>query len=257
MSSCLIGHTGFVGGNLARQRAFDRRYRSSDIGAIAGSHHDLVVCAGISAVKWKANQDPAADAAAIEPLRRALESVTADRFVLISTVDVYPEVTGVHEGVDCHRPNHAYGSNRLAFEDFVRERFHRHHVLRLPGLYGPGLKKNVLYDLLHDHRCAHIDGGARFQWYDVGDLWADVQRVIAADLPLVNLVPEPVATDAIVAGLFDDRTLGPRSATPWAYDVRTQHAAAFGGAGGWIADADAVVAGIRRWVRAERDPSCA
>ena len=202
--------------------------------------------------KWKANKDPEGDAAAIEPLRRALESVTADRFVLISTVDVYPSVLGVDESSDCHGPNHAYGTNRLAFEDFVRQRFERHHVLRLPGLYGPGLKKNVLYDLLHDHRCEYIDGGCRFQWYDVGQLWGDVERVIAADLSLVNLVPEPVSTDAIVAELFEDRTLGPRSDTPWAYDLRTLHAEVFGGQDGWIADSEAVLAGIRAWVREER-----
>lgn len=253
MTSCLIGRTGFVGGNLARQRSFEDRFRSTDIGSIAGRHYDLVVCAGISAVKWKANQDPAADSASIEPLRRALETVTADRFVLISTVDVYPSVSEVDEGTDCHGPNHAYGTNRLGFEDFVRERFPLHHVLRLPGLYGPGLKKNVLHDLLHDHRCEHIDGGARFQWYDVGGLWADAERAIAADLRLVNLVPEPVSTDAIVGGLFDERTLGERAETPWAYDVRTRHGQVFGGRGGWIADAASVLAGIRSWVRSERE----
>ena len=252
MTTCLIGHTGFVGSNLHRQAAFDDVFRSTNIGEIAGRQFDLVVCAGISAVKWKANQDPAADRAGIATLREALESVTAQRFVLISTVDVYPAVRGVDEQTDCSAPNHAYGAHRLAFEDFVRSRFPTHHVVRLPGLYGPSLKKNVLYDLLHDHRCGFIDPAARFQWYDVRRLWADVGRVIAAELALVNLVPEPVATADLVEGLFEDRALAPPSDAPWAYDIRSRHAAVFGGVDGWIAPAADVVRGIHRWVRAER-----
>jgi len=252
MGSCLIGHTGFVGGNLHRQRSFDALFRSTDIHTIE-PHYDLVVCAGINAVKWKANQDPAADRAGIASLESALRGVTADRFVLISTVDVYPSVHDVDESTDPHAaPNHAYGAHRLAFEDFVRDRFPRHHVIRLPGLYGPGLKKNVLYDLLHDHRCAFIDPAARFQWYDVRRLWADVERVIAAGLPLVNLVPEPVATGAIVPGLFDDRVLAEPSEAPWEYRIRTRHADLFGGRDGWIATADDVLRGIRGWVRTAR-----
>ena len=59
----LIGHTGLVGGTIARSRAFDASFRSTDIDAMRGRHWDLVVCAGVRAEKWKANQDPAGDAA--------------------------------------------------------------------------------------------------------------------------------------------------------------------------------------------------
>lgn len=252
MTSCLIGHTGFVGGNLHRQRSFDDLYRSTSIAGIAGQSYDLVVCAGISAVKWKANQDPEGDRAGIAALQRPLESVRADRFVLISTVDVYPEVTGVDEATDCHAPNHAYGANRLAFEDFVRERFDDVLIVRLPALFGPGLKKNVLYDLLHDHRTEFIDPATRFQWYDVRHLWADVGRATDAGLSLVNLVPEPLETRRFVEALFPDRTVAAPSETPWAYDIRTRHADVFGGTDGWICSADESLDGIARWVRTER-----
>ena len=52
--TALIGYSGFVGGNLLRQRSFDACFNSSNIEAIAGRSFDLVVCAGAPAEKWKA-----------------------------------------------------------------------------------------------------------------------------------------------------------------------------------------------------------
>ena len=61
MSQALIGHTGFVGANLLRQGAFDATFNSSSIEAIRGRDFDRVVCAGVTAVKWWANQNPEED----------------------------------------------------------------------------------------------------------------------------------------------------------------------------------------------------
>jgi hypothetical protein len=58
MPSALIGYTGFVGSNLDRQHAFDDRYNSKNINAIAGKSYDLIVCAGIQAKKWWASEHP-------------------------------------------------------------------------------------------------------------------------------------------------------------------------------------------------------
>ena len=97
MARALIGHTGFVGGNLLRQGRYGDLYNSTNIGDIAGKSFELVVSAGCKAAKWIANQEPAADRAGIESLMRALERVRAERFVLISTIDVYPQPIEVDE----------------------------------------------------------------------------------------------------------------------------------------------------------------
>ena len=71
-----------------------------------------------------ANENPDEDRAKILALHDVLTTVRAKQFVLISTIDVYPVSCGADETFDCHSlPNHAYGTNRLAFEDFCRERF--------------------------------------------------------------------------------------------------------------------------------------
>src|SRR3954452_9897381 len=89
MRSALIGHTGFVGSNLARQHRFDATYNSSNIDSISGEEFDLLVCAGVRAEKWIANANPDADRAGIERLLKAVGTVKAHRAVLISSVDVF------------------------------------------------------------------------------------------------------------------------------------------------------------------------
>src|ERR1041384_190726 len=93
----LIGHTGFVGSNLARQTRFDATFNSSNIDTIAGRELDLLVISGVRAEKWIANANPEQDRAGIDRLLDALKSVKASRVVLVSTVDVFVPPIGVDE----------------------------------------------------------------------------------------------------------------------------------------------------------------
>src|SRR5947209_7600902 len=97
MSTALIGNTGYVGSTLLRQTRFDELYHSTNIARIEGRHFDLVVCAGLPAAKWLANQDPTSDLANVQSLMKSLKTITAERFLLISTVDVYHQPAGVDE----------------------------------------------------------------------------------------------------------------------------------------------------------------
>ena len=107
--NCLIGYTGFVGGNLASQRNYDVLINSKNFHSMEGKTYDYVVCAGVPAVKWKANKEPEADLAHINELVDVLKTVKAKRFTLISTIDVYSVNKDVDEDCDCHNPaHHAY-----------------------------------------------------------------------------------------------------------------------------------------------------
>src|SRR4051812_36910595 len=87
----LIGHTGFVGSNLARAGHFTHCFNSANFRAMAGESYDEIVCCGISAAKWLANSDPQRDWTGIKDLLDVLAITRAHRFVLISTIDVYPD----------------------------------------------------------------------------------------------------------------------------------------------------------------------
>src|SRR5262245_64497597 len=117
MPDALIGYTGFVGSSLLRQRPFEGRFRSTNVAELAGADFDLVVCAGAPAQKWLANKEPEADRARLEPLVRALDTLTCRRFVLISTVDVFARPFEVDEGTPVEEAGlHPYGLHRRMLE---------------------------------------------------------------------------------------------------------------------------------------------
>ncbi len=252
--TCLIGYTGFVGSNLLRQGSFDKLINSSNFMEMKGCHYDRIVCAGISAVKWKANRDPEGDWEKISALMSVLETVTADSFVLISTIDVYPSSRGADERSDCHTVgHHAYGTHRLAFEDFCRNRFPRTLVVRLPALFGPGLKKNVIFDLLHDNCLEMINPESSFQYYNLENLSADIKRAEDAGLDLVNLFTEPIATREIIDRFFAGKVVGGEKMSPVAvYDLKTRHANLRGLSGDYMYSHDEVLLDIGRFVDGER-----
>ena len=238
----LIGNTGFVGGALSRQASFDALYASRNIGSIRGKQFELVVCAGASAEKWRANQDPDADRAAIERLIEPLREVGCERFVLISTVDVYERPQGVDESAPADAV-HAYGRHRRMLEEFVQERFPRSFVLRLPGLFGHGLKKNLIFDLLHDHQVERIHPDGVYQYYPLAHLWADIQRWI----PLLNVACEPIATRELALRCFGRELTAYPASAPARYDFRTRHAPS-----GYLYDKAAVLRELQEFVAAER-----
>jgi nucleoside-diphosphate-sugar epimerase len=254
-SSALIGATGFVGGNLLRQRDFDATFNSRNIDDIAGRSFDLLVCAGARAEKWKANADPEADLDNIEHLTRALTQVNVRKLVLISTVDVFVTPLAVDEDSPTPMTHlHAYGRNRRRLEQIVAGRFDV-TIIRLPALYGPGLKKNVVHDLLHDHELYRIDSRGVFQFYDVTRLWSDVEIAVENDLSLVHLPTEPVSVADVAREAFGREFTNEVAATPARYDVHTRHAPLFGGTGLYIEPRDAELDGLRNYVMRERGAS--
>jgi hypothetical protein len=251
VTTALIGYTGFVGGFLARHAHFDLLINRENLGELRGRHLERVVCAGLPAAKWRANQDPGADEANMLRLREVLCSVTAQRFVLISTIDVYPRTRDADEDFDCASlPNHAYGRHRLAFERFVRQRFPRVLILRLPALFGPGLRKNVLFDLLNHHQLGRINPASRFQWYALERLPGDIAIAEARGLTLVNLFTEPVAMRLILERFFPAARVGSDPQPCADYDLQTRHAELFGGRGRYRLAADAVLADLGAFLEA-------
>jgi dTDP-4-dehydrorhamnose reductase len=250
----LIGYTGFVGSNLCRLSSFDAVYNTQNIAEIQGQTFDLLVCAAPQAKKWWANQNPEADLELIQQLIEHLKQTHVDRLVLISSIDVFPRITDVDETFDCaSQENHAYGRNRLFLEQFVTAQFPTVNILRLPGLFGPGLRKNVIFDLLTNNEVHKINPQSQFQWYDVTRLWADIQTTIQQDLPLVMLATEPLATGEIQTSYFPEIKMAePTGGATVYYDVHTCHAERFGGSGRYRLSKAQVLADLGRYIAAEK-----
>lgn len=253
MNSALIGYTGFVGSNLSNQRAFSRLYNSKNFRDMASRSFDEVFCAGVSAVKWIANTEPEKDQASIKELQDILATVNARRFVLISTVDVYPDIQNQDESFDCHSmENHAYGEHRLALEDFCAQQFRKYHIIRLPGLFGTGLKKNVIYDLLNDNCLDMINVSSSYQHYYLANLWSDVQRVISEELPLVNFCTEPVPNRTLIDQFFPGKEIGGNPAPTAHYDLRTKYSRLWNNNSPYAYNLDEVLAQLGQFISSYR-----
>ena len=256
MTDALVGFTGFVGGNLRMQHQFNAQYNSNNIQDIAGRNFKTLVFAGARAEKWWANANAEADRAGIEKAIDCMKQAKADRLVLISTIDVLPPAPGLNEDFDCATAKpHAYGINRFYLEQALADAYERIHIVRLPGLFGPGLKKNIIFDLLNDNMLEKINPESAFQFYDLTRLWSDIERVVSHDIDLIHLFPEPIQTQRIIDELFPDKLVGADAAPKANYDYRTKYDKLFGGTDGYIYDSTEVLRQLAAFVAAQRNQS--
>lgn len=257
MEKALIGYTGFVGSNIASQAEFTDTYNTSNISDIDGREYDLVVSAATYAEMWKINQDPEGDLAQIDGLIGHLKNVKAKKFILISTVGVYKNPNGADEDMPIETEGLTpYGTNRYHLEQFVQNNFDA-LIVRLPGLFGPGLKKNVIYDLMHDNMVENIHHAGTYQYYNLGNIWKDITVALDNDLQLINLATEPVRTDEVASYCFGRENFDqePEGVKPAFWDMRSKHAELFGGTPPYLYDKQRVLDSIKAFVAREKASS--
>lgn len=252
LPSALIGYTGFVGSTLLRQTSFDRLYRSTNIDEIDHQHFNLVVCAGAPAQKWLANKDPESDSQKINGLIEHLKTVQCKTFVLISTVDVFKQPVAVNEKTVIDETDlHAYGLHRWRLEQFVMSHFSEHLIVRLPGLVGPGLRKNIIFDFLNQNNLNMIDSRGVFQFYPMVNLWYDIQLALQASLKLVHLTAQPVSVADVSELGFSQHFKQEMNTSLVVYDMQTCHAHLFHGVGNYQYSARETIQAIRCYAQSE------
>jgi len=283
-ANALIGYTGFVGGHLADE-SITHQYNSKNISEIAGQTFDRCYCAGVAGIKWKANKEPSKDLEGIERLKAELEQMTCETMILISTISVYDVTHGddVDERRDVWRAGAAidedifsrgytpYGVNRAELEKWVKEntvegrRYRRCLIVRLPGLFGTGLSKNYIFDLLAETSYLHkVDLATCHQWYHLRLLRGDIEVALndaeqnTRHVTVLNLFPEPVPTMEIVSEFFphtEDRCKrGNKDEEGFSFldDVKTMHWSLFeGGVQGYRYSKERFKAELRLFLQQE------
>lgn len=252
MENALIGFSGFVGSTLLKQAHFGALYRSTNIHEIENREFDVVVCAGAPAQKWIANREPVDDRKKIESLINHLRTIKCKTFILISTVDVFMNPIGVDEATPVEEAGlHPYGLNRRLLEKFVEQHFPRYLIVRLPGLVGPGLRKNVIFDFLNKNNLHAIESRGVFQFYPMVNLWYDIQTSLEARLPLVHLTAEPISVSDVSFLGFGKPFTQSTSNEPARYDMQTQYAELFCSAGRHQYSARETIQAIRAYAQSE------
>lgn len=303
----LVGSTGFVGGNLRAKHTFAAVCHSSDVAAQYGTQPDLCVYAGVPAAMFLANADPEADMEVMRTARENLRKIAPKSLVLISSIAVFADSRGRCED-DAPDTDGlpAYGRNRLQLEQLVREDFNDALIVRLPALYGAGLKKNFLFDLhtitpamlkpekynelasksllvktgytLADNgfyklngtadktalkeffagndfnALAFTDSRSRYQFYNLGRLWQDIETARAAGLTMLHLCTPPISAAEVytaVTGKADWTNELPKS--PFDYDLRSRYAAVLGGSGDYLCTKEEELDDVTHFLREWRD----
>jgi nucleoside-diphosphate-sugar epimerase len=191
-NDALIG-LGLVGSTLHRELDFTDIYTRSNILDIRGKEYDTIYCAGLPAEKWKANQDPESDLLNLKSLLKNLLQAKCNRFVLYSTIDIYNQPAyGTEDSIPC--PKEAYGKHRYALEACVSAGLisGKFNIIRLPALFGKGLKKNFLYDILNQKDVSGVNANSTFQWYNLDNLVKDTGDIITLEHKVTNLTSTPI-----------------------------------------------------------------
>jgi nucleoside-diphosphate-sugar epimerase len=191
----ILGGRGFLGAAFVRTctaRGLEHAVITRETyAAHTGRACSILINAAGNSKKYMAQQTPLADFdASVRTVRASLEDFGYDRYVLISSSDVYPDATSPQttredQALDPARQT-AYGFHKGLAEACVRHRARQWLILRGGGFVGPGLRKNAIYDILHGGPL-WLDAGSELQYLN-----ADAAASIALDLVAAGVSREVV-----------------------------------------------------------------
>jgi nucleoside-diphosphate-sugar epimerase len=226
MKNALIGFTGFVGQNLNPNR-FTDFINSKNIDDYNGRFFDLLVIAAGDARKWYANQNSSLDMLHILALFEKIKSIKAKKVIVISTVDVYNDCyleKSCNEDKDVFNDS-PYGLHRLMLEKLISINYNDTSVIRLPGLFGKGLKKNIIFDACSQRydQLVNYNLNSKYQYFDLRHLDSFIDIVIEKKYPLINIATEPISVREIVNVLNIPEELISGKNSPVSYNVTTKY----------------------------------
>jgi len=156
----VLGGGGFVGSAIvAVARQLGWKVDSIDLAEYQqarGKHFDILINADGNSKKFLAADDPPGEFdLSVRSTIRALHDFHAERYVHLSTIDVYPD----HADPANNSEDSSIDPSKLTpygFHKYLAEEIARYYsadtlIFRMGGFVGPGLWKNSIYDLLRGH----------------------------------------------------------------------------------------------------------
>lgn len=243
----LIGNTGLVGQTIQKFERFDGHFNSKNIYTIKNIKKDgdelFLTC--LPASKWLVNKNLKEDIDNINNIIEILKETHYSKVILISTIDVYNDSPlFVDETYSPNISKLSYGNNRYFFELMVKEFIKADDlkIFRLPALFNNQIKKNILYDLIHNNNVNEINQNSFFQWYNLDNLWSDI-NTLTKKYPeeiIFNLFTEPIHTSEIVE-LFPHHMNKVQDGPKIIYDYYTKF-------GGYISKKNNVLGEIKKFI---------
>ena len=240
----LIGHTGFVGNNLSKQKSFPFLYNSQNIDKIKGKDFDLLICSGARGFKWMANKYVTEDYESINKLINCLSYVTVKRFVLISTVDVYYQVDKVNEDTAIQKSKlNPYGKHRRILEEYIVKNFNS-TIIRLPGIFGKQMKGGLIHDYIFEN-FKFLPKEGLVQLYNLDNLWKDISLAINNELNVINFATEPIKITELAEKVFNYKSTKEFSGFVPHYNMQTKYSKIWGNKGFYLYSKKDIVEDIK------------
>ena len=93
------------------------------------------------------------------------------------------------------------------------------------------------------------DSRAKYQFYNLGRLWSDIQIALDNDIKLWHPATEPVSASELYEYLSGEKFVNELNGTPADYDYKTVYDGVFKGNNGYIADKEQVLKEIEAFVQ--------
>jgi nucleoside-diphosphate-sugar epimerase len=222
----LVGDTGLIGTTLKEKLQFDFTYNSKNISKFNDYTYDNVTLylSCLPATKWLVNKNIKSDIENINNIIDILSKQKFDKVILFSTIDVYCDTPlNSDENTAIHFKSLSYGTNRFLFELLVKEFVQTENlkIFRLPALFSKNIKKNVLYDLIHNNNVDQINRNSAFQWYNLENLVDDIEKF--ENHSLINLFTEPIDTSEIISLFPQYNNINHSTPNKFEYNYKTVH----------------------------------
>ena len=218
MKCAIVGASGLLGQTLAKFISAEH-YNSKNIESLQSDLDCIYVCAP-SAVKWWANQNPDADFESVQKLAAIVNAARPKKIIHFSTIDVYgsAQLNMFRHELTIPEPDSAYGKHRFWLECAWESKA---EIYRLPGLYGKGLKKNVIFDIKNKtESVANICPDSEFQWFNLAKLEnilkpENFRMYIESERKSVRNITERSIVNSEILEHFPDICVGGSSVTKY------------------------------------------
>lgn len=160
MKVVVIGAKGFVGSAFVAKLSEAPNVEVVEVtranyAQMMGLHSDVVIEASCNSRKYLADEQPNKEfELSVRHRLQTLQDFPAALHVHISSVDVYSDLSSTattkeDSHIDLPQVSH-YGMHKLLAEQLVQHYADNWLIVRLAGMVGAGLRKNPVYDILHN-----------------------------------------------------------------------------------------------------------